>query len=207
MQKNQLKFTILIVAIAAILGGWLSTIVFNLNRTMPGMQTATIFSTPQPVIEFNLQNADGQVFSNAQLKERWSILFFGYTSCPDVCPTTLNQLASIWKTLNDTERTKLQFVFVSVDPNRDTPEKLAAYVHYFSPEFVGATGTPEQIRSLTKSLGAPVIILPSADGSTYTVDHSASLFLINPQQQFAGTISPPYQADALASDLKALVTH
>jgi protein SCO1/2 len=203
MQKNQLRLTLLVIAIAAIVGGWLSNVAFNLKSTVPALRTATVFSTPRMVTDFNLQDAHGQPFSNPQLKDRWTLLFFGYTSCPDVCPTTLNQFASIWKSLTDAERARLQFVFVSVDPKRDTLDKLAAYVSYFSSDFIGATGSAEQIASFTKSLGVPVIIQQTADGN-YTVDHSASLFVINPQQQFAATISPPYTPAALTSDLKQL---
>ncbi|MES1195889.1 MAG: SCO family protein, partial [Steroidobacter sp.] len=99
-----------------------------------------------------------------------------------------------------------QFIFVSIDPKRDTSEKLSAYVNYFSPDFLGFTGTEQQISAFTKSMGVPVMMQFTQDGA-YTLDHSASLFVINPQLQLTAIFSPPYQATALASDLRLLATH
>ncbi len=206
MQKQQQKFVFLIMVIAILLGGWLANVVAHVRQTPLALQTGTLISPPRSLPKFVLQDMHGQSVSQTTLAGRWSVLFFGYTSCPDVCPTTLAQLSQVHKALAGLPAaSQPQFIFISVDPKRDTAAKLISYLQYFDADFQGFTGTPAQLDTFTKALGVPVIIQSTADGA-YTVDHSASLFVINPQQQLAAVISPPYQTSALASDLR-LLTH
>jgi len=207
MQKQSLKFAALIVVIAMVVGAWLSHIITSTRAPAPSLLTGTILTPPRPLPAFTLQDTHRGTSSTASLANHWSVLFFGYTTCPDVCPTTLAQLATTHKLLGNLPiDSQPQFIFVSVDPKRDTVDKLSAYLNYFSPDFIGYTGLQQQIDSLTNSLGVPVMIQLAQDGS-YTVDHSASLFVINPQQQLAAILSPPYQPETLAADLRALITH
>lgn len=120
-------------------------------------------------------------------------MFFGFTHCPDVCPTTLATLKQAMPHMPpDT-----QVVFVSVDPERDSPEKLAAYMAYFSPDFIGLGGDPDKITALEKSLGVLAARVPQGDSGDYTMDHSAAVFVIDPKQREVGVISPPLSVETL----------
>lgn len=132
-------------------------------------------------------------------------MFFGFTTCPDICPTTLALLARVEKSLSDLPtQTRPQVVLVSVDPERDTPEQLQKYVRFFSPSFVGVTGSPAQIDEFTRAMGAPVAKRPLGEGG-YTVDHSGSIFVIDPSGAMRALFSPPHSQDALVADLRALL--
>src|SRR5690606_14968452 len=122
----------------------------------------------------------GAAFTRANLEGRWSLVFFGFTHCPAICPNTLAVMQQT-KTALETLPLELQpqLVFVSVDPERDTPEKMHEYVRFFGPTLRGVTGAPERIAALTDALGVPVQRVPLPDGG-YTVDHSAAIFLVNP---------------------------
>ncbi|HEX2586108.1 MAG TPA: SCO family protein, partial [Steroidobacteraceae bacterium] len=205
--KTSYKLFILIAVIAGIVGAWVANVILANQHALPALHTGTVISPPRPLANFTMQDFHNNAVTPATLGGRWSVLFFGYTSCPDVCPTTLTQLTAVWKALSDIPAVqKPQFVFVSVDSKRDTPEKLAGYVHYFSADFQGWTGTEEQVKLLTKAIGVPVIIQSLPDGG-YNIDHSASLFIINPEQQLYAVVSPPYQTTDLANDLRSLAMH
>ncbi|HVY23280.1 MAG TPA: SCO family protein [Steroidobacteraceae bacterium] len=207
MKSQQLKFGILMAVIAMLLGAWLAHLVTGMRNAPPALQTGTVITPPRDVPAFTLQDTHGKPVTLMSLANHWSILFFGYTSCPDVCPTTLSQLAAAHKLLADLPaQQQPQIIFISVDPRRDTIAKLAGYLNYFSKDFLGFTGTQEQINAFTSAMGVPVGYETQPDGS-YTVDHAATLFAINPQQQLVAVFSPPYQAAALAKDLRILVTH
>jgi protein SCO1/2 len=144
--------------------------------------------------DFKLTQHQGKAFTLAHLKGKWSFIFFGYTHCPDICPVTLTllrevkqKLAPYPKYLADT-----QYIFVSVDGQRDTPEKLAEYVNYFDPQFIGASGTEEQVNALTRQLGIVYIRQPEATAGQYFIDHSATIVLINPQGEIAAQFMAPH---------------
>jgi len=205
--KIPYKLFILIAVVAGIIGAWVSNVMLANRHALPALHTGTVISPPRPLVNFTMQDSQSNVVTPATLGGHWSVLFFGYTSCPDVCPTTLTQLSAVWKALSDVPPAKKpQFIFVSVDSKRDTAAKIAGYVHYFSPDFQGWIGTEEQVQLLTKAIGVPVIIQSLPDGG-YNIDHSASLFIINPEQQLYAVVSPPYQTIDLASDLRSLVMH
>ena len=159
----------------------------------PGLIEGLLWPPARQLGAFALSDHRGQSFDPQRLSGKWSLLFFGFTHCPDVCPNTLQLLKSVAPQLPaDT-----QVVFVSVDPERDTPEQLADYVTYFHPDFIGVTGTQEAVNALTAQLG--VVHMRSADGDAgnYTVDHSASIFLVDPALRLVGLFSPPFAGDAL----------
>jgi protein SCO1/2 len=205
--KAPYKLFILIAVIAGIIGAWVANVILVNRHALPALRTGTVISPPRPLVNFTMQDFRSNVVTPATLGGHWSVLFFGYTSCPDVCPTTLTQLSAVWKALSDLPPAKKpEFIFVSVDSKRDKAEKLAGYVNYFSPDFHGWTGTEEQVQLLTKAIGVPVIIQSLPDGA-YNIDHSASLFIINPEKQLYAIVSPPYQTTDLANDLRSLVMH
>lgn len=151
--------------------------------------------------EFTLIDHRGRKFGLQELRGHWSLMFFGYTNCPDYCPTTMTTLAALEKRLRAEPSTPLpQVVFMSVDAKRDTPAQLARYVPYFDHDFIGVTAANQPaIESVARQLGVGVIITPAKDGS-YTVDHSGEIFVIDPAARLAAILSGPFTVKALSAD-------
>ena len=165
---------------------------------------ATVFQTARPVADFALVDHHGQAFSRARLRGKWSFLFFGYTNCPDVCPTTLTVLNLVDQQLaaRPALRDAAQFVFVSVDPERDSVAQLDKYVPYFNKAFIGVTETmPGQLLALTRPLGILHMRAtePSAEDG-YLVDHTASVLLVNPRAELQAIFSAPHDAVTMATE-------
>jgi protein SCO1/2 len=134
------------------------------------------------------------------------MLFFGYTNCPDFCPTTLTTLAAMEKRLRAAAApVRPLVIFVSVDAKRDTPAQLAKYVPYFDPEFIGVTAADQPtIEAVAKKMGVSVIITPQPDGS-YTVDHSSMIFVLDPGGKLTAVLTGPFTVDALQNDFERIV--
>mgnify|MGYP000002157984 FL=1 len=144
--------------------------------------------------EFSLYNQDGKTISNNELQQNWTLLFFGYTFCPDVCPTTLaelNQVAA--KVAVD----NLQVVLLSVDPERDSPRQLKDYIHYFNPKFKAWSGELGQIESLASQLHVFFQKRPFDD--SYLMDHSSQVVLINPKGEYVGFFTAPLSTGDMVS--------
>lgn len=156
------------------------------------------FPQAKSIPEFSVLDHNGQSVNNKILQGRWSIMFFGFTNCPDVCPNTLSILAELQTRMADSPN-KPQLVLVSVDPMRDTPEIMKTYVNSFSDDIIGLTGELHQIQVLTEALGVAYAYNALPDGS-YTVDHTAAIFLFNPDGDYAGLYTGPMAAQ------EALVT-
>ena len=169
---------------------------------MPATQVATVIDTPVPLPEFSLDGVDAS-FTNASLLGRWHIVFFGFTHCPDICPTTLATLSSVLSTTRATQP-DIGVVFVSVDPERDNPERAQDYATFFDPSFVGVTGSDTALKALTTPLGILYMQVPQG-ANGYTVDHSSSLLLINPRGELAAVFSAPHDADTIAADLVLII--
>ena len=149
-----------------------------------------LFDTPRDPGEFVLTNHRGQDFTDQSVEGDWTLLFFGFTYCPDVCPTTMSFLAELKGSLEGTEAGSTRVVMVSVDPARDTVEQLSTYVPYFHPEFLGVTGEFPDILSFARRFNAPFRKVTTADGD-YQMDHSANVVLINPKGDFHGFFRAP----------------
>jgi protein SCO1/2 len=149
-----------------------------------------VFDTPRDPGDFTLIDHRGEPFTKEALKGHWTLLFFGFTHCPDICPTTLSFLAKLQQELATTEAADTQVVMVTVDHARDTPEVLAAYIPYFDPEFTGVTGDFIKILSFARSFNAPFRKVTAADGS-YELDHSANVVLVNPRGDYHGFFKAP----------------
>lgn len=180
------------------------------SRTSPpapppaATRSAILLPSPRPIAEFALADQDGSPFTREQLKDHWTLLFAGFTHCPDVCPTTLGVMKALEQQL-PAAAARVQMLFLSVDPERDTPAVLKRYVRYFSPTFIGVTGPTPQLDALTSSLGLAYMKAAGATAADYSVDHSAALALINPQAQVAAYFQPPHLAAAIAGDLAGIV--
>jgi protein SCO1/2 len=192
---------ILVAAVAAGAGLWLSQHFFS-AAPAPALQNAVLYPAPRPIPEFRLEQANGQPLDLASWRGHWNVVYFGYTSCPDVCPTTLAMFKQAWKDLGVLKE-KVRFDFISVDPQRDTPEQLTKYVAFFSPDFVAATGSDEELTKLTRSLGLMYTRTTDANGAVQ-VDHSGSAVIIDPQGRLLGMFRPPFTAAAVAADLATL---
>jgi len=197
---SQLPLLILLALVALLAGLWLA--VQMAPREEP-LQTraATVLNPPKPLPEFALVDGNGQPFTRAALAGKWSVLFFGYTLCPDVCPTALGVLTLVAR---EVSAGQVNYVFVSVDPERDTPAQLKTYTSYFNPAFIGATAPLDEMGPLLSSLGVVHRKVPGAAGGDYLVDHTAALYVVNPAGELAAVISPPHDPQAIISDLRLM---
>jgi protein SCO1 len=198
---------ILASALALLIGLWAGRHLLHPPAALPTLTSGTALPAPRPLTTFTLTDHHGQTFDLARLKGAWTLLFFGYTHCPDVCPTTLATLNGMMKKLAEAgpQRVPVHVVFVSVDPQRDTVQRLAEYVPYFNKDFLGVTGTPAQVDAFAAQLN----ILHMRGSETapdggYTVDHTASILLIDPQARFSAIFSAPHVAATIAKDFLSL---
>ncbi|HEY8509588.1 MAG TPA: SCO family protein [Steroidobacteraceae bacterium] len=183
-------------AAVAALGGFL--LARQLDRPAFELASGTWFPEPKPVSEFSLVDHTGKPFTVQELRGQPTLVFFGFTHCPDVCPTTLAQLAKIKQAAGIAD---LRVLLLSVDPERDTPEALSQYVHAFDPQFVGATGKPEEIEKMARRFGVAMAKVPLPGGS-YTMDHSAAIFLLDDQARIVAVFTPPFDTAKFAADLQ-----
>jgi len=180
---------------AALAGFWLAR---ELDSSVPDLASGTWLPRPKPIADFQLTDHLGRPFTAAGLQGRPSLVFFGFTHCPDVCPTTLVKLAQVKKV---GALPGMQVLFVSVDPERDTPTALGLYVHVFDPDFIGLTGEPSAIKRIAAEFGVAVnrVDLPGGD---YTMDHSAVVFLLDRRGRMVGVFTPPFDIQRMAQDLR-----
>ena len=201
-QSKYLSFALLCIAGVA---GITASVLW---RHAPAVELTTgTFLTPSRALpDFSLIDQQGKVFGSANLRGHWSLLIFGYTNCPDYCPTTLTTLAAVQKRLRAAKAPVLpQVIFVSVDAKRDTPAQLAKYVPYFDPEFIGLTAADQPgIEAVAKKLGVAAIIQPGAGGN-YTVDHSGEIFVVTPDGRIGAILTGPFSVAALQSDFERIV--
>lgn len=194
------KIIIPLIAIIALLGGY-----FISNALMPKelhLHSATWFKKPMGLPEFSLTDHNLKAFNNQRFIGKWSILFFGFTNCPDVCPDSLNMLKTMMENLGEDVRKDIQIVFITVDPERDTAEKLKPYVTFFNKDFLAAFAPIDKLTPLTDRLGIMHYITKTQ--STYDVAHAGNMLLINPNGDYNAVFSPPHDAAQMASDLTAI---
>jgi protein SCO1/2 len=201
------KSSIAIVAVLALIGGVVLSWYVNSQKPIELESGLWFGEQARALPEFELIDHRQQLLTRADLKGRWSLMFFGYTHCPDICPVALQTLADMVGLIDDPDVSgALQVYFVSVDPERDRPDVLAEYVHYFNPGFNAATAAPDKLTPLTRSLGIAHMFRNKTEGSdSYDVDHSSSIVLVNPQAEYAGLFSAPQDAGAMARDLTRII--
>ena len=200
------KSALAVVLAAALAGATTAWISMRSADAPLVLEQATLLDAPRPLPEFALTDHQGRDFLRDSLRGQWTLIFFGFTHCPDVCPTTLATLAEVRRQLADLPAGDLPVVaFVSVDPARDTPAALGRYVAHFDPQFLGVTGLPVAIEALTHHLGVAVSLGPVSEDGNYTVDHSAAIFLINPSAAFTAVFGSPHVADVIARDYRSIV--
>ncbi|MDS4016528.1 MAG: SCO family protein [Candidatus Accumulibacter sp.] len=168
------------------------------------LSSATVLNDEKPLPAFSLLGARGR-FDNSALAGRWTLMFFGYTFCPDVCPTALLLLKELKAKLAERSIAAPQVVMVSLDPARDTPATLKNYTAAFDADFFGVTGSDEALAPLVKHLGVYYLRHEQGTSSGYLVDHSAAIYLIDPQGRLKAVFSPPQDLARMLVDYPALV--
>lgn len=171
------------------------------KKTIPPELIAVLRPHAVPLLPFTLTDQKEQSFTEKQFKGKWSFVFFGYTYCPDVCPTTLSTLKLVNSAVQEqpTDAAAMQVVFVSVDPKRDKPEILEKYTTFFNPEFIAVTGYPESLQAFSRQFGAAYIHEPSDASGNYLVSHTSSIFLVDSNARIVATFSPPHNPETITS--------
>ena len=206
-QRLGVRNTVIIILIFIVLVVW--GFVWRINQPVImsneelRINGAVVLNTPRIFSDFELVDHRGEVFNQEHLQDVWTIVFFGFTHCPDICPTTLAILNDTYSKLKDRERERMQIVMISIDPERDTVEKLAEYVPYFNNEFIGVTGNKHLIKRLTAELNVAYNKVP-LDSDDYTVDHSTQLVLINPKGHYHGFFKAPHSEIMLRSTWRSI---
>jgi protein SCO1/2 len=173
----------------------------QLAQGAPPLASGTALPAPRPVTRFALTDHQGETFGNERLKGRPSLVFFGFTHCPDVCPTTLALMAQLQR---EPALEPLQMLFITVDPQRDDQLALQRYVAAFGNGLVGLRGEGAALDPLLGSLGAVRMVQPRT-GDDYAVDHSATLYFINARGALSAVFTPPFDHASLRKDLAALI--
>ncbi|PKH05807.1 SCO family protein [Moritella sp. Urea-trap-13] len=199
----------------------LGAIVAN-NMQSPSLPTlTTAYVQPKQITLPDFVLGDNNQYTKALFKDKWSLVFFGYASCPDICPTELYNLNNVAKIMTDAGKAMPQVLFISVDPQRDSHEMLTTYTHFYNDDFIGMTGASAEIDKLVASFGviyqktflanngkyvsvpytAPI---PEDQRNSYLINHSSRLYLVNPQGQYVAAFAPPHSAKKIAEDLLKL---
>jgi len=208
MTRIQTTVFILVALIALVIGLTVYRVLDREPQVDPTrMLDAGIILLPQSrtVPALSLTNQDGESVQVDELKGKWTLLFFGYTFCPDICPATLAELRQVRSELPETVRERMQPVLVSVDPHRDTPEQLKQYLGFFGEGFTGLTGPLDEIQTLANGVGIP-FIPGDTSRENYTVDHSGNLVIIGPDGRQRGFIRAPLKVQKLKGELPGLLT-
>ncbi|MFZ0500303.1 MAG: SCO family protein [Steroidobacteraceae bacterium] len=187
-------------ALSAALGGFL--LAGEIDSSRPVLASGTWLPDAKPIADFRLIDSEGRAFSRASLLGHPTLLYFGFTHCPDECPDTLAALARVTK---QAQLPGLQVLFVTVDPQRDTPAVLAGYLRHFDPSFLGLTGDPGEIRRVAAGLGISItrINLP---GGGYDFDHTMAILLLDSGAREVGVFTPPFDARQLAQSLRGVAS-
>lgn len=209
-QKSlKLPIALAVVALAALaLGVWFAARLLPAmtQSAAPELESATYLQEGKSVIDFQLTDHHGERFDNSSLEDRWTLMFFGFTYCPDICPMSLTVLSEVERRIAETHGdVPLQSVFVSVDPERDTPERLQEYVGFFSPSILGVTGSDRQLEPFTRDLGILYIRQEADENGNYMVDHSSSVLLFDPDGNMAALFRAPHQPDPMERDFERIL--
>lgn len=164
-----------------------------------------VLQTPRKIGVPELQNADGTVFDNAALTGKWSLLFYGYTHCPDICPTTLSTVAAARQEALSRPIDFPQVIFISVDPKRDDAELVGEYVRYFDESFIGVTGEERMLQAMAQQMSVAAMVVPSDKPGEYLVDHSSNLMLINPQAELVAMLRPPHTVQSILDSISKVM--
>ncbi|MGY0559612.1 SCO family protein [Luteimonas sp. A277] len=208
---NRTTLIILVVALAAGLGLLAAQKILSgpgSTGAQPETRAISLFPQPRELPDFAMQQSDGTQLLPGELHGHWTIVFIGFTFCPDVCPMTLTQLGQAqrqWEDIPDGVRPRV--LFVSVDPERDTPDRIGDYISAFHRDTLGATADIPALEEFTRSLSLVFMKVPAPDGvpeDQYSIDHSSAMAILDPQARMAGVLQGPLDPEAIAADLRML---
>ncbi|MEI2454972.1 MULTISPECIES: SCO family protein [Lysobacter] len=210
MFNRTTAIVLLVAVLAGAAGLWVSSRYFGSvsGPKLPQTTAVRLFDPPRTLPAFSLRQSDGTQLIPGELKGHWTLVFLGFTHCPDVCPTTLAQMSVAqkrWESLPEASRPRV--LFVSVDPERDTPDRIGEYAHGFHKDTLAATADVPALEAFTKSLAMVFAKVPAPAGAPadqYTMDHSATLAVLDAQGRMAGLVRPPFDPNAIAADMVAL---
>ncbi|HEY3731914.1 MAG TPA: SCO family protein [Steroidobacteraceae bacterium] len=194
MSRRSILLLLSIGAAAIVAGALLARM---LGGSSVPLESGTWLPQPRPLPQFHLQDLTGADFTRASLRGHPTLLFFGFTNCPDVCPTTLATLTQVQRSA---PLPGTRVVFITIDPERDSTANLQVYLGAFSNNFLGARGSSAELAPLLHSLGAIAVRQNLPDGS-YTMDHSSILYLLDSDARLVAVFSPPFSAPRLSADL------
>ncbi len=195
MKQNTLVGLVSIVALAA--GLYFALVVAPPQSSEP--KYLQVYPQPRQLPAFELFDQDGEVFDNDRLLNQWTLAFVGYTFCPDICPTTMAELKKVYPQLQKIDSEfPIKVWFISVDPGRDTQERLKEYVSFFDPQFIATSGEHKHLFPLVRGMGMMYSMSDNMDNPNYLVDHSSSITLVNPKGQVVGRFKPQMEPGKLA---------
>ncbi|HRD69112.1 MAG TPA: SCO family protein [Legionella sp.] len=202
---------VILLAIAGLFTGIFVSQHLHANKKLDVTQFhGTYLEHPRTINQFALTGTDGKPFDNASLQGQWTLIFFGFTNCGYLCPTTMAELGKMYRILQEKGVKDLpHVVMISIDPDRDSLEKLGPYVASFHPDFFGARGEEKSVKIMTREMGiayAKVLNKESDDPKNYDVQHSGAVMLFNPQGELNAFFTTPHHADLLAQDYMLMVS-
>ena len=192
----------IVASISVILGLLVASVVIPRPMTAEEMQQVGLyrFDQPREISEFSMVDHFGNEVGLSAFRGKWTLVFFGFTTCPDICPTTLGVLSEAVQDLSDPP----QVVMVTVDHERDTPERLKNYVPAFNPEFRGFVGSFDKTVRLAEQLNVAFGKIPGGEPGNYLMYHTASIILIDPEARYAGFIKTPHRTQHIQRVLQSL---
>lgn len=211
MKKIKVILAGSLLALSALITGLLvSHFMHKEKKIDPSQFHGTILQKPREIEQFELTGVDNKPFNNQNLQGQWTLVFFGFTRCGYLCPTTMTELAKMYHLLEQKEVKPLpQVVMISIDPSRDSLEGLKHYVTHFDSHFYGARGDIDLVKKMTHEMGIAYskVLIPNAkDPENYDIQHSGAVMLFNPKGELSAFFTTPHQADLLAQDYQLLVS-
>lgn len=202
-QSGKAAIAIPVLLLGVIVSGFLLRSLLTIPQ-LP--EHATVLPTPAPLANFNLADHEDQPFTRDSLRGHWSMIFFGFTNCPDICPITLLKLAQARERIarSNPDAPLPEIVFISVDPDRDSTESIEQYVGSFGAGVTGVRGEHDELSKLTKPLGIFFNVYQT-DDQDYVVEHSAAVIVVNENAEFHALFSAPHQIDAFAGDMQIIM--
>ncbi|HYA76633.1 MAG TPA: SCO family protein [Burkholderiaceae bacterium] len=205
MNRSRISIAVALLALVAALAAW---IYWPTSQTLalPAGQSLDVAQLEElaPLPAFSLERA-GPAFTPADLRGRWSFVYFGYTNCPDACPATLALLSHVQESLQAQGLQPPRIVFISLDPRRDTPQLLSRYTAAFGADTIGATGSDAALQGLVNFFGITFERKDQGDKTNYTIDHTTNFFLVTPDGRWLATFAPADDAEAVAADTLKLI--
>ena len=205
-KKNTPSGTIILAALWIIIMAAAMIYLRPSSETVPPELQGVLRPGPKQLQPFNLTDQNKAPFTQESLKGKWTFMFFGYTFCPDICPTALSMLTATMSELDNypDEASDVQVIFVSVDPQRDPPERLAKYMTYFNKDFLGVTGEKQELDALAGQIGAGYLVEPESAPGEYLISHTSTVFLTNPKGELMASFSQPHYPKTIVEQFRQI---